>query len=155
MIAQFTIDKFLECYPDFDYASNTIKKTFPQGFDIEIIKSSILTNLNKSNLDQEDLEHVTINIRKNAHLYNAISIINKEDHGKYRLTLDTNEDYKILKWISSHYKDIGEIQYDSKLKQILNIKNYREYNNLFESDSLVNKFLKNKFYKTLEVQFTI
>lgn len=152
-ITQFTIDKYLKHYPNFDYASNTITKSFPQGFDVEIINANILTNLNDQSLEKEDYEHVTLYIRKNANLYKAISILNNEDYGKYRLTIDTKSDFEILKWISNHYEDINDIKFDAKLKKILMSSKYQEFNKLFESDSLVNKYSKNKFLELLEYKY--
>lgn len=85
-----------------DYASNTIKRTFPHGFDIEIFKSEVI--LNKKNPSELDKEHVTPFIY-NSGIYKTYSFESKDDLSDIRITLDTFKDYllidKILqKWIS-------------------------------------------------------
>ena len=74
----------------FDYASNTIKRTFPHGFDAEIFKSTILKKI--INPTAYDSEHVTPFIY-NSNKYKLFSLLDKENHSAIRLTLDTKFDY--------------------------------------------------------------
>ena len=154
-VSQLVINEFLNNYDDLDYASNTIEKSFPQGLDIEIVKSEILKKIYTDTLDEEDLEHVTLFIRKNAGLFKVLNIVSSQDFGNYRLTIDTPEDLIILKWIASHYAYSEDIKYDDKLEKILTSETYREYNRNNTSDSLVNNYLQNTYMQKYEITYLI
>lgn len=82
----------------YDYTSNIINRKLPRGNDVECIKRQTLESLKSITLTQEDLEHVTLFIRKNPKLYNLGSF--EKDYNlknkDIRLTLDYEEDYKFL-----------------------------------------------------------
>ena len=84
-----------------DYTSNVIERTWPRGNDLECINSDILIDLNERNLNKEELEHVTLYIRKNLDNYKICSVINdkKLKLPKLRITLDFMEDYILIKKI--------------------------------------------------------
>lgn len=75
---------------EIDYASNTIERTFPHGFDAEVFKSSIIKKIN--NPTTCDFEHVTTFIYK-SNKYRLYSLIEKKNYSSIRLTLDTKFDY--------------------------------------------------------------
>lgn len=87
---------------DIDYGSNTLKPTFPDGQDIEVIKFDALCKAwKKANLKSER-EHVTPYIKKNSDyfgkkIFKAISIENKIDYSKIRMTVDEKIDLKAIK----------------------------------------------------------
>ncbi len=73
-----------------DYATNTIKRTYPHGFDVEIFKASIINKVKKPTLD--DKEHVTPFIY-NSNKFKIFSQEEDIDNSSYRVTLDTKYDY--------------------------------------------------------------
>ena len=78
---------------EIDYASNTIERTYPHGFDVEIFKSSLIKEI--KNPTDYDKEHVTPFIYK-SEKFKLFSITNRKNHSSYRLTLDTKCDYLFI-----------------------------------------------------------
>lgn len=84
-----------------DYTSNIIDRNLPRGNDVECIKTRVLLEIYNHNLNKDDLEHVTLYIRKNLSdfsyaVHKSNYILNYPD---IRLTLDHPEDYKLIKKI--------------------------------------------------------
>lgn len=85
-----------------DYASNTLKPTFPDGMDVEVFKFSALEKAWKEALLPSEREHVTPYIWKNSTFFNQLvftsqNFIGKEDFSSYRLTVDQQEDFELVK----------------------------------------------------------
>ncbi len=89
---------------DYDYVSNTLKPTFPDGFDVEVFKYSALKKAFSEAKLLSELEHVTPYIWKNStflggNLFKSDCIMNDIDYSALRLTVDTIDDYELLKQI--------------------------------------------------------
>jgi spore coat polysaccharide biosynthesis protein SpsF len=86
---------------DLDYASNTLKPTFPDGIDTEVFKFSALERaMREADLDSEK-EHVTPYIWKNStynggNLFTSDCLLNENDLSDIRLTVDTLEDFQVI-----------------------------------------------------------
>jgi spore coat polysaccharide biosynthesis protein SpsF len=80
------------------YFSNAIERTYPRGFDFEIFSFELLKNAYENAVEVSDLEHVTPYIWKNKNgNVKIVHKLNNINNSKYRLTLDTIEDFKLLK----------------------------------------------------------
>lgn len=105
---------------EIDYASNTIQRTFPHGFDVEIFKSSIIKEFN--NPSENDIEHVTPFIY-NSKKYKLFSLIDKNNNSSFRLTLDTKYDYffinKLIKKIFLRTNNYFQILTADEIKSII------------------------------------
>lgn len=88
-----------------DYTSNTLKETFPDGLDCEIMKYSVLKEAWKEAKMASQREHVTQYIIHNDK-YKKSCVLSKENHGDERWTLDTKDD---LRFIERVYEEL----YDS------------------------------------------
>jgi len=96
------INKLIKLYNTGKYDYVIIDtNTFPRGFDGEIFSWNILKKIKKNAKIKKEKEHVTIHIRNNKSQYNIASLKNKKNFAYMRLTLDTKEDYKLLKILSS------------------------------------------------------
>jgi spore coat polysaccharide biosynthesis protein SpsF len=101
-------------FEPFDYISNVIERTFPRGFDFEIFSFEYLELAYKNSDSLEDLEHVTPYIHQNK-LGKTVykSSLNKEDKSAYRVTVDTIEDFNVIKALieqfDAHNKSYLEI----------------------------------------------
>lgn len=86
-----------------DYVSNTLKPSFPEGIDIEVFNFISLEEayLN-ANLPSER-EHVTPYIWKNPNLFKLKNFSAEDDYSSYRLTVDYEEDYNLVKKILNHF----------------------------------------------------
>jgi len=82
-----------------DYLSNTLERSYPRGMDVEIFTIEALEAAWKEAKDVYDREHVTPFIRRHPDRFKQFSVVQKDDLSHLRLTLDTPEDYKLIKAI--------------------------------------------------------
>ena len=124
------IDKILTIYDKkkYDYVSNTIKPTFPDGLDVEVFSSKILEDAWKKAKSKYEKEHVTTYILKNKKL-KKYNYEYKEDLSKIRLTLDEKIDLKQLKVIFKYLKNTKNFGIDDIFKL------YKKNKNLFSINS--------------------
>ena len=81
-----------------DYISNTLKKTFPKGLDIEVFTFEALKRAWTESKFPSDREHVTNFIRNNSTFKNK-NYENKENYSEHRWTLDRKEDLEFIREI--------------------------------------------------------
>ena len=122
-----TIDKHIDFYikSKSDYISNQINRTYPDGYDIEIISFQLLKKLNSITKLKEDREHVTTYLKRTR---SNISTINYEkDLSNIRLTLDYKKDLTFLRKILIHFNKT-----DFSLNEIYNYcqKNSKIHSNI-------------------------
>tara|TARA_B110000483_G_scaffold240230_1_gene320348 strand:- start:6417 stop:7133 length:717 start_codon:yes stop_codon:yes gene_type:complete len=103
------------------YASNIINPTFPDGFDVEIFSFDLLKKTLMNSKSKKSKEHVTLDMLKNDNI-KKYNLKNKINLSKYRLTLDTYQDYLKIKKIFQKYKSIYKPDLKSISKIILNDK---------------------------------
>lgn len=85
---------------DVDYASNTIVRTYPQGLDVEVFSFAALDRAWKEATLPAHREHVT----PYMHTMNVGVVLGQNDNSGYRLTLDTEDDWKLFEAID---REIG------------------------------------------------
>lgn len=97
------IDQMLEFFNlnELDYLSNTHPPTFPDGLDIEIVKTSAFRRLVGSKLSQLELEHVTLGFHSDSRSFALGNYENKVDLSHLRWTVDYPEDLEYLRKIAS------------------------------------------------------
>lgn len=88
-----------------DYTTNGIKRTFPDGLDIEIMTFKTLEYVHTHAATQEELEHVTYFIYTHPELFNIQHYCNEKDYSHIRWTLDYKEDYELLRNIIKSQKN--------------------------------------------------
>lgn len=81
---------------DVDYLSNTLKRTFPRGFDIEIFTKEALFKTSKLALKAQEKEHVTLFIYQHRELFKLINLKKEGEREDLRLTVDTKEDFELI-----------------------------------------------------------
>lgn len=86
------------------YLSNALVRTFPRGFDFEIFSYEMLAEAHAHATRPEDREHVTPYLHQNrpgtVHLAH---FTRPEDTSAYRLTVDTADDYALIKTLIEDY----------------------------------------------------
>lgn len=90
------IGQFLEHYPDYDYLSNTVQRTFPRGLDVEVFKRSALEKAHEEAFHTEEREHVTPYIWRQPEVFSLGTLYYKEDLSPHRWTVDTEEDFALI-----------------------------------------------------------
>lgn len=81
---------------DFDYVSNTVNRTYPRGMDVEVFSYEVLKESHRKASSPAEREHVTPYIYRRPSIYKLGDVINESDQSKYRLTVDTKEDFELI-----------------------------------------------------------
>lgn len=103
LIDPIVIDKVINhaISKNFDYVSNTLRSTYPDGIDIEVFKFSALEKAYHEATLISELEHVTPFIWKNStykggSLFTSDCVVNEKDFSAIRLTVDTIDDFQVI-----------------------------------------------------------
>ena len=98
-VANYLQENNLNCY-----ASNCIERTFPRGFDFEIFSFDMLKEAYTKATSDSQKEHVTPYFYQNTENKFRLSHIKAaEDNSKYRITVDTPEDFKLIQILIEEY----------------------------------------------------
>ncbi len=102
-------EKTIEFYLNnsYEYVSNTYERSFPRGFDTEVFSFKLLEKAFKEAKEEIYREHVTTYFWKNPEIFSIGCYKNDVDYSNYRLTLDTKEDFELIKIIYNklYYKN--------------------------------------------------
>lgn len=139
------LDKMLIYFKDkykekqIDYLSNTINRTYPRGYDIEIFTFSALEKSYINAEKEYEREHVTPYIYDKTNNFLKLSFENKDDYSNYRVTLDTIEDFIVIKNIfenlyykNPYFKLNDVVQYLNNNLHIVDINKHIEQKKLGE-----------------------
>ncbi len=88
-----------------DYASNTMKRTFPRGLDVEVFSFQVLETAWRNADQPYEREHVTPYIYLHPEQFRLAAYVGDEDLSHYRWTLDTLEDWELIQII---YERLGQ-----------------------------------------------
>lgn len=138
-VVQFSIDS------DLDYCSNTLRPTYPDGMDVSVAKFSALQRAWQEAILPSEREHVFPYIVKNSTFNNqsfftSSCYMNAIDQSMFRITIDTEEDYEVVKSI------VSNLGHDVLIDEILNFLISNK-----EISQLNDKYKRNEGYlKSLE-----
>lgn len=139
LIDPFIVDNVIKCYlqDKYDLVTNSgnelNQRTFPRGLDLEVFSFESLEDAYKNARKQYQREHVTPYIYENSkkiYIYK-----NKIDFSKYRWTLDTEEDYELIRSI---YEELYKGKHNFYFDDILVL--FNEKPNLYN----INKHIEQK-----------
>ncbi len=84
-----------------DIAANITERTFPRGFDVEVVSFAALEKAMSAGLEPFDLEHVTPYFYRNPRLFRTAAVRAKDEMRRpdIRICIDQQEDYDLLKKI--------------------------------------------------------
>jgi spore coat polysaccharide biosynthesis protein SpsF len=86
------------------YLSNVLERTYPRGFDFEIFSRALLEEAFERATLPSDREHVTPYIHQNrSGQVRFQHITRRPDRSSYRLTVDTADDFQLLKTLIEDY----------------------------------------------------
>lgn len=89
------------------YVSSWLKNTHPKGLDAEVFSFSTLKEAQHKAATEEEREHVTPYIRK--HFTTKPYNMPKELHGDFRLTVDEEDDFKLVDHLYRRFYKKGEL----------------------------------------------
>ncbi|MCO1603807.1 cytidylyltransferase domain-containing protein [Desulfosporosinus nitroreducens] len=104
LIDSQTIDRVIERmleHPYLDYVGNQLVRTFPLGFSVEVFRTKDLRQVEQTINDPVVREHVSLYFYEQPERYYLSNVEASHflHHPEYRLTLDTEEDYHLIKTI--------------------------------------------------------
>lgn len=109
------LDKFIGS--DLDYFTNNNPPTFPDGLDVEVFSMESFEKVYQLAKLPSELEHVTPYYKTHSDIFKIENYISEKDLQNYRWTLDTREDYELIKIIYSKlFKENSFISYKEVLK---------------------------------------
>ena len=121
-----------------DFSSNTIKRSFPDGLDIEVFTGKALVEADKKSKHKFMREHVTpymsgkLSKKFNSGKFNIVQVLNNKNYSNIRLTLDREEDLTLLNELYKHLDNFCTLEqiinFLQKEKHLLNINKHIEYN---------------------------
>jgi spore coat polysaccharide biosynthesis protein SpsF len=79
-----------------DYTSNTHKRTYPRGLDVEVFTMQALKESYELAKDPLQREHVTPYIYQHPERYHIEHVCFERDYSVHRWTLDTEEDWQVI-----------------------------------------------------------
>ena len=85
-----------------DYAG--LASEFAEGLDCEVFSFESLEKANSNANLRSEREHVTVYIKKHPEFFNNKYIGNIDDDSCYRITVDNEEDFYVVKAIIEHFK---------------------------------------------------
>lgn len=145
-----TIDKIIQVYQEnnFDFVSNSspLPRTYPDGYNVEILSFEILEKIHKNAVNPSDREHVTTFITMQPEKFNLYRVDYSKDLSKYRFNLDYEEDYQLIKCIFENFYEKNPnflledvVNWLNEHPEILKINSHiKPYQNIlksFENDS--------------------
>ena len=94
------VDKVIERFfsGNYDYATNTLIRTFPMGTDVEVFSFSALERTWKNAQLPSEREHVTPYLRNKGN-FKIINVENDKNISNLRLAVDRIEDFELIKEI--------------------------------------------------------
>jgi len=112
------ISKYLE--GTYDYVSNTMPPTYPDGYDAEVFSFSALEKAWKETTLYSEREHVTPYIYKHPDLFRLYNVKKDgEDLSWMRFTVDTPRDYEFVSKIFEKLNRVNAIFYMDDILKLL------------------------------------
>lgn len=103
LIDPAVVDRIVAFYREnsFDYVSNTLRRSYPRGMDIQVFSTKILEQVSALTQDPVDHEHVSLYIYTHPERFSLHDVESglPEKHRDHRLTVDTREDFEVIKSI--------------------------------------------------------
>ena len=99
------VDAMVEKFANnnWDYLSNTISPTYPDGLDIEVFSAKSLMTLYSMNLTDLEREHVTLGFHNRNKQFNLQNYQSSVDYSNLRWTVDYPEDLEFVRQVYSNF----------------------------------------------------
>ena len=96
-----TVRPFLD--DNADYATNALFVTYPPGLDVEVFTAAALSSAWSSAKAPYQRTHVTPYLYQTKGLFKIVSLSAEQDYSRYRWTLDTVEDWEMIRQVYAHF----------------------------------------------------
>lgn len=100
------IEKILDIYTNhkYDYVTNIMDRSFPEGLDVEIFSFDTLKKANQYAKLKSEREHVTPYIKNNPQKFKLFNMKNELNFSELRWSVDYKKDLKFVRKIYSELK---------------------------------------------------
>lgn len=96
-----------------DYLTCGDETGFPRGIDVEVFRFKLLDEANKNATTDTQKEHVTVYIHTTIKdKLNILEYKNRNDDSRFRITLDEEDDYKLIKQIYEKFDNKTDFSYE-------------------------------------------
>ncbi|MBT5399268.1 glycosyltransferase family protein [bacterium] len=112
------IDKVITEYQERNIDYVALSPDFAEGLDVEIFSETLLTQAFNKAKNPSEREHVALFFHNNKKLFNMYRVQNKTNDSCYRITVDEEQDFIVIKEIIEHF-------YSNNL--VLNTQNIKHY----------------------------
>ena len=99
------VNEFLAHYPEVEYVSNNLQRTFPLGLDVEVMSFDALEKAWQEDCNPVWREHVTPYLRRHPEKFRTLNVANDIDYSYMRWTVDTIEDLTFVRKIYDHFQN--------------------------------------------------
>jgi spore coat polysaccharide biosynthesis protein SpsF len=83
-----------------DYTANVLERSYPLGFAVQVFPAKVLAEVAELTDDPADREHVSLYIYEHPERYRLRSVVSDHpESAELRLTVDTPEDYELVKTV--------------------------------------------------------
>ena len=116
------IDEVIEMLikENLDLVTNNYPPSFPEGLDCEAFTFSTLKKMELEAKDEFEREHVTQYVYRHSDMFRIGNVVSQRQLSEYRWTIDTKEDYEMVKAIYSKRKsDLAGILLMDEILDIL------------------------------------
>jgi len=141
------IDKVVLLFLDgeYDYTTNVLEDSFPDGMDIEIFKKNVLKEAAKIAKLSSEREHVTLYIRNNKK-YKIGNLEAPKNYSQFRLTVDEPEDFAVIEFLIKNSQPTASyLDYINILKK--NPKIMQKNMHINRNEGLIKSLKENKKYE--------
>lgn len=103
------VDRVIKYYleNDYDYVSNVLIRTYPRGMDTEVFSYRVLEQAYNLAAKSSEREHVTAYIYNHPESFRLGSVTGDRDYSRYRLTVDTPEDFQLIAHLLEYVTQTG------------------------------------------------
>lgn len=117
-IVQSTLDYFLDNH--YDYVNAGSSTGFPRGMDTEVFSFQLLKDAYYNATEDYEKEHVTPYLYKTcSHKLTIGQYCNPIEHSKYRLTLDEDDDYRVIQEVYNKLNCRTDFSYDDMIRVLI------------------------------------
>lgn len=112
------VGRFVAAAPAIDLLTNARARTYPRGLDAELFSRAALDVMLAAPTTSRQREHVTPYLYDNPAQFTIVDHLHRVDAAHLRWTLDTTEDYELLRRIFDSGGDPGALRLDDVLELI-------------------------------------
>jgi spore coat polysaccharide biosynthesis protein SpsF len=87
-----------------DFACNVFPRTYPRGLDVEVFTREALCKVWQLSSQPHQREHVTPFFYERQDLFKFAAVFGELDYSRYRWTLDTPEDFRLITKIYEYFE---------------------------------------------------